>query len=225
MKRWIKPVFEIVGFVGWTFSASYFFHQKAPLALAGVGMYLFCNTTRAWVDWKAMAWRKSPKDSAIREILRFFTIEMFGENASFRSTVLMPDPKNHYLYSAHRYQYGSLPGKWSSKAKFPRGAAIAGFAWEDTTTLIKWDLGPFATDGEFREYCEKTLFMPRDLISNLSSRTRKIRTIFFSALVNHRDEFIGVLSVDSTQPGVFQNVPEEKLKKFIAALEATLEEV
>jgi len=188
-------------------------------------MFLFCNTTRAFIDWRTMTWRQKPKDSAVREILRLFTIEMFGKNSSYRSTVLVPDAKNHHLYPAHRYQYGNLPGKWSSQARFPRGSAIAGFAWDEPTTLIKRDLGPFSSERQFRDYYVNELRMPSELISTLSPHTRKIRSIFCSGLVNHRDEFIGVLSIDSTIPGAFNSISEEKMQKFIQALEPTLEEV
>lgn len=225
MKSWYKPSLEFGGFLGWALSATYVGHKVIWLSMGGVGIYLLCNSTRVYFDRRAESLRKRPKDSAVREILRFFTREMFGEDASVRATVLLPDETNQYILPAHRYQYGGLPGRWSSNAKFPYGAAVAGFAWEEKSRLFKWDLDSFADERTWRQYYRVTLKMPDELINRLSQHVRKVRSIFCAALVNHRDDFIGVLSIDSTLPGTFAHVPEQTLKKFVSALQSTLEEV
>src|SRR5207247_1926034 len=106
---------------------------------------------------------------------------------------------------AHRYKYGAPAERCNSNARIPKGAALAGFAWENPKKLFKReDIPLFGTAEEFTTFYRTEFKMRDDIVETLSEHMMQVRSIFCLGLVNHRDEVIGVLSIDSTEPKAFR---------------------
>jgi hypothetical protein len=223
----IRPIAEGVAFFGWACTATYLFHQDTRLVLIGVGLYLFGNIGRIIVDLTNAKIRVELKDKAVQELLKFFVMSVFGSDGSksCRASVLLPTPEGEYLYPRFRYEYGAAPGNLESTARFKKGSALAGFAWADPGVAFTRDMGPFASESEFRAYYRSELRMSEDEVALLSSHLRSVRSVFCVALVDHRHVFLGVLSIDCTRPRAFEQLKKKRIEEIRLALAAILEEV
>jgi hypothetical protein len=224
-QRWIKTTCEVIAALGWVCSTSYAIHQIAALALTGVGIFLVSTALRITIDHLKDATRVDQRQAAIIGILRSLTTAFFGEVPGYRATVLLPEKTDQYLTPVYRYQYGGPSGRTDSKAKFHKGEAFAGFAWDQPRKFFgRGDLPICKDDKEFIDFYATQFGMQPESVQQLSNRTRKIRSIICFGLIDHRHDFLGVLSLDSTDGAAFDNIPEPQFGKFVAALEATLED-
>lgn len=157
------------------------------------------------------------------ESLRIIAQSLFGGSSKYRFTVLVPDKQRKYIYPKYRYIAGEPSSQQvTSKVRFTRGVGLAGLAWEEIHRAFTINFPFLSTEEEFYKYHSENTKLPLDLIASLSHYMRMVRSIFSYGLVNYSDKFIGVLSIDSTEPEAFYNLPEDFYKSIIL-LETLLE--
>jgi hypothetical protein len=227
-QRWLKNLCEVLAVIGWGLSASKDMHQTSGLLILGVSLYVVFNFGRVGIDYLKEKSRPDLKTETIKGLLRSLTTALFrADHKTYRASVLLPNKDKEYIVPVYRYHYGGASGNCSSKAKFPKGTAFAGLVWENPgKPLQRGDIPIFSTRQDFEEYYIWEFKLPHELVKNLSEQMRNMRSILCIALVDGKNDFIGVLSIDSTKPNAFDNIDaeEDMLIELIHPIEATLME-
>jgi hypothetical protein len=242
-RDWSKPFAQGTGFIGSVLFASYAMLQSAPASITGVVLFLGGNILALYIDVALKQWQEtkdSNREAAIMEaqerilettltqLLRILTEELLKEkDAGFRATILLPDKENKYICPAYRYQYGAVSGKCPNpqKVKFPKNIGLAGIAWGKPSKVVtnEFPIGTFNTEQEFREFYKTQFKMSDELVNSLSVEMQPVRSIFCIGLVDHNHTCIGIISLDSIYPDAFNNITEDTLASYMAAIGATLE--
>lgn len=167
------------------------------------------------------------KEEAIRRQLIFLIDHFFGGSPEYRATILVPDDQHEHISPRYRYKFGESPReRLDSRAQFKKGVALAGFAWQSPHIPFKKNNIPeFSENGEFIRYYINQFKMPEELVTRLSPYMKNVRSIFCYGLCNHRNEFSGVLSIDSTDPAGFDNLGNAEIKEFLGVIEGLIEEL
>lgn len=174
-------------------------------------------------------------DSLKKDILHTvmeFLGKFFQWKGGFRFTIFTLSQQGgvECIRCTHRIDYGSPAGIPSShSAYFTKGGGLPGKAWadawdkerlEDLIDKIKIGNIPekFLTDREkLREYYKTTFDMTDEIYDSLGDSKYEIKSYLAVGVVGLRNELSYVLSIDSTEPGAFdefQTVKDATKKKL-----------
>jgi hypothetical protein len=169
--------------------------------------------------WLEPATRNS---DIITAALRYLYHLMFNLNPGQRITFLAPrNSHSTYIRPRYRYAYGNGT-RLASKARFRRGSALAGMAWDNPggDTVMVRELPDFANDElSFLKFMHDDLKIPLKEVKRLSRTIRISRWIYCYGIVEpSTGEFIGVISLDSTNPDALSLVDNELVQRTSALI-------
>jgi hypothetical protein len=123
-----------------------------------------------------------------------------------------------------RYSLDSLPAfcgsQMVSRSYYPRGVSFTGFAWVLPGVVHVHHFPPFHGDvSAMREYYERALVIPRDIVARISRYMAHVRTIICVGIEHPRNSgsVLGVISLD-----VRITRPEEDWRKVFQSKECRL---
>jgi hypothetical protein len=145
------------------------------------------------------------RDWAVCGALRQLYRDAFGETPGHRVTLFRQDPrKPDELVATHRFALGLGPvyrGRDSfSRARFRRGEALAGFAWEYPRKLYFTPVPGNITGDGYNEWAKTAFRMSDEQLANLSQETRRKKWFAAVGLVDDNGAFLGVICLDSETP-------------------------
>lgn len=189
--------------------------------------------TPALFTCRIVVLRAEFRADVIGVVLRHLYHQLFGANAGHRISFLAPRrPASPYLRPRYRYAYG-LGTRIRSRARFRRGSALAGMAWQEpgrpffqtiprffSTNDIKprwwrvrrrswrlyerWWINP--GERQFLTYAQERLNLSAAAARRLGWRTQHQEWIFSYGFLVPSTDTVLVLSIDSPNPQDFTQV-------------------
>lgn len=151
----------------------------------------------------------------ITAALRYLYHDLFGDTSGYTVTFLSKVwPQSQYIRPRYRYSYGRGT-ELNSKARFPRGAALAGMAWDLPGQILVKEIPDFTNDpGGFVQFSKENLKLSEEDLSLLSPHTQQARWLLSYGIAHpFSGEFIGVLSLDSRYDLAATNSSSEQDKQ------------
>lgn len=165
-------------------------------------IYVVTQIIRAILTASKRIERESIQRKAIHAFLCDMNRKMFGRNSSHQTfTLFTIDPVNtNYIIPYVRFSVGGrgINDAEESKAYYPKGISYTGQAWKSPNKYISTAFPLFKDRDDFENWYINEINIPREIVKNISDRMVGVKQIFCFGFVDNNDQFIGVLSLDST---------------------------
>jgi hypothetical protein len=183
--------------------ATYIAHPK--LAFVAGSLYLFFVLI---IGADVVRGRKA-KDHAHAELLKAFLgqlhREVFHSQESARFTLFRPSPfDRNRLVAWYRFQRGTedlISEAAKSRASYVKGEGFTGGAWLNAgNELICALLPPFRNRADLEQYYVANIQVQPQTARQISDAMINVRTILSYGFLDEMGDFLGVLSIDLTEP-------------------------
>lgn len=220
-------ILEVVGAVAAAFVMMLAFseHPKAVALFASV--YVLTLIVRGGIVLRLKIGRKHLEAGIIHKFFHYMNQKLFNNLPGHRFTLFTVDPVNSsYITPYIRFRIGGRDGlrdAEESRAHYSQGMSYTGIAWQHPKRCHMHVFPNFGNREEFEFYYVNTLQVPRDAVQQISDYMIGVRQIFCYGFVDSRDQFLGVLSIDSNtewgQPADSMPLLDEMLGILRALLE------
>lgn len=170
------------------------------VSMLGV-LYITTQAPRALLALKERRSIELSHRKAIHGFLHYMNNKLFGDQTDHRLTLFTVDPVNSdYIIPYVRFRVGGIDGikdAEDSKSHYPKGIGYTGMAWEQPRNYHSCVFPEFEDRQSFEYYYTHELNIPRDIVEEISDYMVRVRQIFCYGFVDSRDQFLGVLSLDS----------------------------
>lgn len=188
------------------------------------GLFVIILSSRIYLVVKRRRSRYYTEKKVIHDFFYYMNNKMFDGAAGHRFTLFIIDPVNSNFITPYvRFEVGgtnAIEAAERSKARYLKGIGYTGMAWEKTKFYLSHPFPDFNSREQFEDYYINILKIPKDIVEDISNYMVKVKHIFCYGLVDKRDQFLGVLSLDSLS--IWEKNPES-LAEMLSLLELLLE--
>lgn len=190
-------------------------------------VYVALFFVRSFMISKRIKTRDKRDKEIILRMLHYMNDKLFGRNSEHRLTLfVVDDVHKDYISPYVRFSIGGIDGvkdAEESNAHYTKGCGYTGIAWKQPSKCHVTVFPDFKTREEFEYYYLTKLSIPKEVVSNISDYMVKTKQIFCYGLVDSKDQFLGVLSIDS--PIIWQPSTMTFLTEMLGLIRTVLEPI
>jgi len=174
-------------------------NQKIVLPI--VIAYCLVALWRFFLSMRASESRYALQAQVVASLFDFINRELFSRSSFTRFTLFRQAPFRRSViipwYRFKRGGNGPMRDAAASRAKYRKGEGITGRAWETPATKLAIQVLPeFPSRQILEAYYIGELGVSREHVADISSYMEKVRAIVSYAFLDHRDQFLGLMSLD-----------------------------
>lgn len=174
-------------------------NQKIVLPI--VVAYCVIALWRFFLSMRASESRYALQAHVVANLFDFINRELFSRSSYTRFTLFRQAPfRRSQIVPWYRFRRGGngpIKDAALSRAKYHKGEGITGRAWETPATRLAIQVLPeFPNRAVLDAYYIGELGVSREHVAEISGYMEKVRAIVSYAFLDHRDQFLGLMSLD-----------------------------
>lgn len=201
--RWQDP-FQILMFVAAGVLAVNSYTTEPEVSLAAGIVYLLSLAVYWFIVINSREARDYVQGEVVWDLFNQLNQQAFHDEDRTRFTLFKPAPlrRNEIIpwYRFEKSGSNAIEEAHDSRVHYKRGEGYTGRAWAKPNKLICGLLPHFDTREQMSDFYANSLEIRRSVVNEISEHMEQVQTVFSYGFVNHRNQLLGVLSLDVAAP-------------------------